>query len=95
VRSTDTPQFAISNAGYIYIGTEEPTPDGWVYFERNLHQDFTAAWGRVPDGFTEIRVLFEVRYDDKPAGVTDVTADVFYDDLYLGPASANPNRPPE
>lgn len=36
---------------------------------------------------------FEVRHDDKAAGSGEVKADVFYDDLYVGPAAANPNRP--
>lgn len=89
----DSPPFAISNAQFVYLGTEDPTPDGWVYFERNVREDFQELWGTVPEGFSTIRVLFEVRYDGKPAGVTDVTADVFYDDLYLGPADANPNAP--
>ena len=87
------PPFNISNAMFIYVGTEEPAPDGWVYFERNVRQDFIDQWGAVPEGFSYIRVLFEVRYDGKEEGVTDPSADVFYDDLYLGPAAANPNTP--
>jgi len=83
----------IENARFIYVGWEEPTPDGWVYFERNVRQDFIDQWGAAPEGFSMIRVLFEVRYDDKEAGVTDPMADVFYDDLYLGPAESNPNAP--
>jgi len=39
--------------------------------------------------------FFEVRHDDKAAGSGEVKADVFYDDLYVGPAAANPNRPEE
>jgi hypothetical protein len=90
---TDQPPFSISNAKFIFVGTEEPTPDGWVYFERNVRQDFIDQWGAAPEGFSMIRALFEVRYDGKEAGVTDPMADVFYDDLYLGPADANPNGP--
>jgi hypothetical protein len=71
-----------------------PTTDGWVYFERNIRQDFLDQWGSVPEGFSSIRILFESRYEEKPAGA-EVAADVFYDDLYLGPADANPNRPSE
>jgi len=89
----DRPPFAISNAKFIFVGTEEPAPDGWVYFERNVRQDFIDQWGAVPEGFSKIRVLFEVRYDGKEEGVTDPSADVFYDDLYLGSAAANPNAP--
>jgi hypothetical protein len=89
----DHPPFAISNAKFIYVGTEEPVANGWVYFERNVRQDFIEQWGAAPEGFSMIRVLFEVRYDDKEAGVTTPAADVFYDDLYLGPAKENPNAP--
>jgi len=89
----DHPPFGISNAKFIFVGTEEPASSDWVYFERNVRQDFIDQWGAAPEGFSNIRVLFEVRYDDKEAGVTDVSADVFYDDLYLGPAGANPNAP--
>jgi hypothetical protein len=90
---TSQPPFAISNAKFVFVGTEEPVPNGWVYFERNIRQDFIDQWGAVPEGFSMIRVLFEVRYDDKEEGVTDPMADIFYDDLYLGPADANPNGP--
>jgi hypothetical protein len=89
----DKPPFAISNAKFIFVGTEEPVADGWVYFERNVRQDFIDQWGVAPEGFSMIRVLFEVRYDAKDEGVTDPMADVFYDDLYMGPAEDNPNAP--
>jgi hypothetical protein len=77
------------------VGTEEPESGRWVYFERNVRQDFEELWGSAPEGFSYIRILFEVRYDDKPRGSDEVKADVFYDDLYVGPAGANPNRPEE
>jgi hypothetical protein len=83
---TSTPPLSISNAKFVFVGTEEPVPGGWVHFERNVRQDFIDQWGAVPQGFSMIRVLFEVRYDGKEAGVMDPMADVFYDDLYLGPA---------
>lgn len=89
----DQPPIGISNAKFVYVGTEEPVPDDWVYFEQNVRQDFTDQWGAVPERFSKIRILFEVRYDGKDAGVSDLSADVFYDDLYLGPAEANPNTP--
>lgn len=47
------------------------------------------------EGFSKIHILFELRHDDKAAGSGEVKADVFYDDLYVGPAAANPNRPQE
>lgn len=89
----DKQPFEISNAHFIYLGSQEPVTDRWVYFETNVGEDFRKLWGAVPEGFETIRVLFEVRYDDKQAGSGEVKANVFYDDLYVGPASANPNRP--
>lgn len=88
----DEPPFDITNARFIFVGKDEPVEDQWVYFERSFREDFEEAWGDIPDSFTTIRILFEVRYDDKPAGSGEVKADVFYDDLYAGPAGAGPNQ---
>ena len=85
--------FAISNAFFVFLGRDEPKQGEWVYFERNISQDFEELWGAVPEGFDKIRVLFEVRYDNKEAGPAPANADVYYDDLYMGPAGENPNRP--
>jgi len=84
--------FPISNAYFIYLGKEEPRQGEWVYFETNIKEDFLEKWKAVPEGYSKIRVLFEVRYDDKEAGAAS-EADVCYDDLYMGPADANPNKP--
>jgi len=85
--------FAISNAFFVFLGRDEPKQGEWVYFERNISQDFEELWGAVPEGFDKMRILFEVRYDEKQAGTTPAEADVYYDDLYMGPASENPNKP--
>jgi hypothetical protein len=87
------PPFEITNAHFVFITTEEPKQGEWVYFERNIKQDFEQLWGAVPEGFDKMRVLFEVRYDNKEAGEVPANADVYYDDLYMGPASENPNTP--
>lgn len=88
----DEPPFAIGNAHFVFVNKDEPVTDRWVCFERNIRDDFEELWGAVPEDFTNIRILFEVRYDDKQAGSGEVKADVFYDDLYAGPAEANPSR---
>ncbi len=85
--------FQINNAFFVFIGKEEPVTGEWVYFERNIKQDFEELWGAVPEGYEFLRILFEVRYDDKQAGSVPAEADVYYDDLYMGPASENPNQP--
>jgi hypothetical protein len=89
----DEEPFPIGNAFFVFLGEAEPTTDEWVYFEVNLAEDFERFWGAVPEGFSKIRVLFEAASSDKIAGETGVEADVYYDDLYMGPASENPNQP--
>jgi len=84
--------FPISNAFFKFLGTEDPRQGEWVYFESNIKNDFQELWKAVPEGYSKIRLLFEVRYDDKQPGEA-AEADVYYDDLYMGPADANPNQP--
>jgi hypothetical protein len=84
--------FEIANAFFVFLSKEEPKTGEWVYFERNIKEDFQQLWGTAPAGFSKLRILFEVRYDDKEAG-SAAEADVYYDDLYMGPASENPNKP--
>ncbi len=84
--------FGIRNAKFVYIDTNEPRVGEWVYFERNIEEDFEQLWGSVPKNFSSIRYFFEVRYDNKTAG-SSTEAIVYYDDLYLGPVSDNPNAP--
>lgn len=81
-----TEPFAISNAKFVFLGREEPVEGEWVHFERNVREDFLTLWGSVPTGYEKIRVLFEVRYDDKLISEGPVEANVYYDDLYFGPA---------
>jgi hypothetical protein len=82
----DSPPFAIANAHFVFLGRGGPVEDQWVYFETNLREDFQRMWGRVPEGFEKLRILFEVRWDGKRAGDGAPEGDVYYDDLYLGPA---------
>jgi hypothetical protein len=80
----DRPPLHIMNAKYVFSGVSEVQEGHWIRFDFDLHSDFRRHWGQVPQGFMKIRILFEVRYDDKTAGADDVRADVYYDDLYLG-----------
>jgi hypothetical protein len=84
--------FEIANAFFHFLGSDDPRQGEWVYFEANIKADFEQFWRAAPAGYSKIRVLFEVRYDDKAPG-NAAEADVYYDDLYMGPADANPNRP--
>ena len=82
----DQDPFAIANAKFFYISKDDPVEGTWVPFKVNVKQDFLDQWGAVPEGYERIRLLFEVRYDDKLAE-SPSEADVYYDDLYFGPAA--------
>ncbi|MEX2390955.1 MAG: hypothetical protein WD904_05100 [Dehalococcoidia bacterium] len=86
----DEDPFQIANAKFFYLTKEQPVQGEWVHFERNLVEDFQTLWGGVPKDLTNIRLLFEVRYDKKTAEEGPLKADVYYDDLYLGPAGTAP-----
>jgi len=81
----DHPPFDIANAKFVYLTKEQPEVGRWVRFERNLAADFLEYWGEMPQRFENIRVLFEVRYDNMD--VTNpprIHAVVRFDDLFLG-----------
>jgi hypothetical protein len=80
----DRPPLQIANAKYSFAGASELQEGRWSRFDLDLHADFQRQWGQVPKDFSKIRVLFEVRYDEKEAGAGEPKADVYYDDLYLG-----------
>ena len=73
-----------TNIRNVQLG-DELTLNQWVRFQANLSQDFSELWGAIPEGFELIRLVFEVRYEDKEPGSAPVQADVSFDDLFLGP----------
>jgi hypothetical protein len=79
----DKPPLQIANARYRLVAGPEIGEEKWIRFDLDLHADFQRQWGSVPKGYSKIRVLFEVRYDEKEAGDGEVRADAYYDDLYL------------
>ena len=80
----------ILNSRYVFVTKEPPKQGEWVHFERNVRQDFCDLWGSVPTGYSSIRVLFETRWDDRAGTDGPSAADVYYDDLYWGPATGAP-----
>ena len=78
-----TEPLEIGNAKYVFLSGDDPKIGEWIPFEFNVRDDFNQHWGAVPEGYEMLRLLFEVRYDDKPTGAPS-TADVYYDELYLG-----------
>ena len=84
----DEEPFEILNAKFVFLSKEDPKQGQWVHFERNIGDDFRELWGDVPKGFEKLRILFEVRYDDKAPGEDSIEADAYYDDLYIGPGDS-------
>ena len=87
---TATEPFEIGNAKFVFLSKEEPRVGEWVYFERNIADDFQQLWGQAPEKMQELRVFFETRYDSPTAIQPDIGGDVYYDDLYVGPESKAP-----
>jgi hypothetical protein len=81
----DSPPFSITNGKFVFVTREDPKVGEWVPFELNLREDFEELWGQVPEGYEFVRLLFEVRWDNKVAGEAPAEADAFYDDLFAGP----------
>lgn len=80
------PPFASLNRSFEFLGPKEPVEGEWLLFERDLHADFLKHYGVVPEGFSSVRVLFEVRFDGRdPVTDEEAGARVWFDDLYLGP----------
>jgi hypothetical protein len=90
---TATDPFRIDNAKFVYLSREEPKTGEWVYFERNIADDFQQLWGRVPGNVQELRVFFEARYDFDTPSTGNMSGDVYYDDLYVGSKAEAPSYP--
>jgi hypothetical protein len=57
-----------------------------VPFQANVKEDFQRLWKLVPEDYGKLRLLFEVRWDAKTPSDGAPSGDVYYDDLYAGPA---------
>ncbi len=77
------PPFVLVNAKHQFFEKRsKPEMGTWVHFEMPVRADFQKLWGTVPEGYNRIRLLFEVRWDNLPAGGSAL-ADVYFDDLYF------------
>jgi hypothetical protein len=86
----DTQPYNLGNAHYVFADPAKPTtpPAGtWIRFSLDPAGDFERDWKYVPAAGHKLRVLFEARYDNHGPGDAEAKADVYYDDLYLGPAT--------
>jgi len=81
--SLQEPPFGLANAHFVSLNNSEPTIGEAIYFERDIRQDFIDFWGAEPENFDNIRVLFEVRYDDKKPDENDIEMSAYFDDLEL------------
>jgi hypothetical protein len=82
---TPSPVAADGNQRSIPAGETEPALGEWVAFDLDLRQGFIDQWGEDPEGFSLLRLIFETRYESKAEGSAALSADVYFDDLYLGP----------
>lgn len=80
----DRAPFSMAAAKFLFLGPLEPEPGRWVRVERDLRRDWVERWGRLPARCDSIRVLLEVRYDDRAGAEPGALAEVFYDDVRLG-----------
>ncbi len=83
------PPFLLANARVTFASKELPRLGRWTYFEVPLRQEFERQWGGVPTGYDRLRLLFEARWDNRPAG-SRVEADAYFDDLFVGYVDPTP-----
>jgi hypothetical protein len=77
------PPFLLANARVHFASKQLPRLGHWTYFEVPLRQEFERQWGSVPTGYDRLRLLFEARWDQRPAG-SRIEADAYFDDLFVG-----------
>jgi hypothetical protein len=76
------PAMRVANSKIEIVSRDAPPLGEWVAFDVPLRADFQRLWGVVPEGYEMLRLLFEARWDNLPAGGS-VSVDVYYDDLYV------------
>lgn len=87
------PAFNMNNAKYDFLSREQPPLGQWVPFEIPIRKRFQELWGVVPEGYEFLRILYEARWDHRPASAR-LRADVLYDDLFVGYGSPGLATPP-
>jgi hypothetical protein len=82
--------FDIGNAKFVFVDKADPQQGTWVHFAGNVRADFERLWGSLPQNVTSVRLFFETRFDSATEVQPQMAGDVYYDDLYLGPAAKAP-----
>ena len=88
--SVDAP-LQISNAQYLFVEkTRQAVPplNTWTHFSVNPRKDYQENWHYTPGKGSELRILFEARFDQRRPGQAPARADVYFDNLYMGPKTA-------
>jgi hypothetical protein len=73
------------NGRYLMAGPKKPKQGRWIYFERDLVQDFVKAWGWYPENFQRMEIFLEARYDEPVPEGADIAGEVYWDDVVLTP----------
>lgn len=90
ISGSKVPPLSISNAQYLFIEKERretPVLGKWTHFSVNPREDFQKSWQYIPPKGSNLRVLFEGRFDYHKSKVP-ARADVYFDNLYFGPKTA-------
>lgn len=86
-----TPPLNISNAQYLFVENhrrEIPVLKQWTKFSINPKEDFEKNWEYTPTKGAQLRLLFEARFDHHFKLANPALADVYFDNLYMGPKTA-------
>lgn len=75
------PPYPAANVRYLLIGPPKPKEGEWIYFKRDIVEDFSKLWGWFPKKFEKVEFFFEVRYDDPPSPENLPQGDVYWDDF--------------
>ena len=90
ISGSKEPPLTISNASYLFAEKERrdiPVLKRWTHFSVNPREDYLKSWNYTPTKGSQLRILFEARYDLHHTNVP-AKADVYYDGLYFGPKTA-------
>lgn len=79
---------------YVFLSRDAPVVGKWTYFSYPVKTAFE-HFGALPAKWDSVDVSVGVRYDGQQPQDASSSADVFYDDLYLGPQASNPDRLPD
>lgn len=83
--TTEPPYSDPVNGRYLMAGPKKPRNGRWVYFERNLIDDFVRTWGWYPENFQKMEVFLEARYDEPVPDGAEISGAVSWDDAVLLP----------